>query len=193
MFNDYEVYGLAIADQKPGSTGRTSYAIRSKTKRSFDVLMSAILGVGFLPVAASVALVRRLSAKGPVLERYQVIGQNGCEFEVRQFSIENTSRLGRWIERSGLHKLPQLWNVFIGDMSLVGPNPRQIDDFGPRHRNGALYVQARPGVVGPSTGFDVVERGGVAEANLDRDYIVRSTFLTDLAILARAAAIPFRG
>ena len=118
-------------------------------KRAFDLAAS---GLGLLlisPVLALIALLVRLDSKGPVFYAQERVGMNGRRFRMFKFrsmrhdtaaaapgwTVENDPRrtpLGSTLRKLSLDELPQLWNVFIGDMSLVGPRPEQprfVEEF----------------------------------------------------------------
>ena len=132
-------------------------------RRFFDI---AISGVGLLvssPVLLGVSAAL-LFTGGPVLFRQTRIGQGGLPFTILKFrTMESTSDpyvrkpggdapqitpIGRYLRRTGLDELPQLWNVLVGDMSLVGPRPEMpfiVDEYDQVQR---LRLDARPGVTG---------------------------------------------
>lgn len=109
-------------------------------KRAFD-LFFAIGGLLFLsPVFALLALAVKLSDGGPVFYRQQRVGQNGRLFAILKFRSmvlnadklglgvtrdgdPRITRIGRFLRKTKLDELPQLWNVLRGDMSFVGPRP----------------------------------------------------------------------
>lgn len=99
--------------------------------------------------------------------------------------------VGRFLRKSSLDELPQLWNVLIGDMSLVGPRPMM-----PSQREiypGTDYYGLRPGM----TGFwQISDRNGcdfAKRAEFDTDYAQKLTFGTDLSVLIRTVGAVFRG
>lgn len=112
--------------------------MRSFTKRSADVLFSGIALLVFAPFMAVVALAVKLSAGAPVLFRQTRPGYKGKPFTLYKFRTMTAARdarglllpdagrltpMGKLLRQHSLDELPQLWNVFRGDMSLVGPRP----------------------------------------------------------------------
>jgi lipopolysaccharide/colanic/teichoic acid biosynthesis glycosyltransferase len=103
------------------------------------------------------------------------------------------TRLGRFLRRSSLDELPQLWNVLKGDMSVVGPRPPvlyEVDKYEPWHRQ---RMEAKPGLTGlwqvtarSSAEFDEMVR-------LDIQYIERQSFWLDLEILLKTPLVVLRG
>jgi exopolysaccharide biosynthesis polyprenyl glycosylphosphotransferase len=140
-----------------------------EVKHSFDRLASALVIVLLGPVLLAVALGVKLSSPGPILFRQRRVGRDGQVFDMLKFrsmrerpkdarnfspaqgsapgGVEGEDRrtgLGRFIRRTALDELPQLFNVVRGEMSLVGPRPERpefvslfdddIDRYGDRHR-----------------------------------------------------------
>jgi lipopolysaccharide/colanic/teichoic acid biosynthesis glycosyltransferase len=103
------------------------------------------------------------------------------------------TRLGRFLRRSSLDELPQLWNVLKGDMSAVGPRPAiqyEVDEYEPWHRQ---RMEAKPGLTGL---WQVTARSSVdfdTAARLDIQYIERQSFWLDLMILLKTPLVVLRG
>lgn len=131
-----------------------------KAKRLIEFCAASVLLVAMLPLALCVAYVVYLDVGAPLLFWQQRLGRNGQKFLLYKFRTyrapfdahgrpapENTrlSRVGRLIRASRLDEIPQLYNVIVGHMSLIGPRPLlpqdQPDDPGPR-------LSVRPGVTG---------------------------------------------
>lgn len=98
--------------------------------------------------------------------------------------------IGRFLRRSSLDELPQLWNVLTGDMALVGPRP-MVPEQQPLYA-GTAYYRLRPGLTGL---WQISERHTSAfadRAGYDTDYAARLTLGLDLAILARTVGVVLR-
>jgi lipopolysaccharide/colanic/teichoic acid biosynthesis glycosyltransferase len=112
----------------------------SRAKRWFDVFWAGLGLLVLSPVLLLVALCIKLSDHGPILYRQQRVGKGGRLFWMLKFRTmvvdadkngqlltvgrdPRTTALGRWIRKLKLDELPQLWNVVVGEMSLVGPRP----------------------------------------------------------------------
>jgi Undecaprenyl-phosphate glucose phosphotransferase len=141
----------------------------SVLKRVIDVAIStsALLVLG-LPLLAIAALIRRTSS-GPVFYRQERMGLDGRAFQVYKFrsmyegaedetgpvwAREDDPRatpVGRWLRRFDLDELPQLWNVFRGDMSIVGPRPERpyfVEQFKHRIPQYMLRHKVKAGITG---------------------------------------------
>ncbi len=116
-----------------------------------------------------------------------------AEWETNQ-KLKNDPRItsfGKFLRKSSLDELPQLWNVLTGDMSLVGPRPML-----PSQREiypGLAYYALRPGITGS---WQVSDRNNVEfskRAEFDRDYYVKMSFPTDIGLLAKTIGVVFKG
>jgi exopolysaccharide biosynthesis polyprenyl glycosylphosphotransferase len=176
-------------------------------KRVLDVVVSGTILFLGAPVLAAVALAVKLSSPGPILFRQKRIGQDGREIEVLKFrtlrhndqsdtqwSVIGDARLtsiGRFLRRSSLDELPQLWSVLRGEMSLVGPRPERpffvrrfsadVTGYEDRHR---LPV----GLTGWAQVHGLRGDTSIAErARFDNHYIEHWSLWRDLVILGRTA------
>ena len=93
------------------------------------------------------------------------------------------TRIGRFLRRTSLDELPQLWNVLKGDMSLVGPRPVTVDELEYYGQAAAIYATVRPGLTGP---WQIGGRNRVSfetRVRIDVNYVTRITGLRDIRIL----------
>ena len=167
-------------------------------KRTIDILLS---GIGLLVLAVPMgilALIVKLDSRGPVLFWQKRVGLHKETFRMPKFRSMYTetpanmpthllSAPTRWITRSGrimrmtsLDELPQLWSIFVGDMSIIGPRPalwNQDDLIAERDKYGANDV--RPGLTGWAqiNGRDELEIP--VKAKLDGEYVEKMSFLFD--------------
>jgi len=101
------------------------------------------------------------------------------------------TRFGRLLRKTSLDELPQLWNVLIGDMSLVGPRPMM-----PEQRNlypGRAYFALRPGITGFWQVSDRNEGSFAGRARFDTEYNRALSFKTDMLVLLRTIHVVLRG
>ena len=180
-------------------------------KRFFDIAfaVSAILALG-LPMLL-VALIVRIDSKGPALFKQKRVGKDKKCFTILKFRtmrIETPSNMPtdklkepeKWITRSGrflritsLDELPQLFNILMGDMSLIGPRPalpNQLDLIGERDKNGANGI--RPGLTGWAqvNGRDRLDNS--AKAAFDGEYVEKMSIGFDLKCLFLTVGTVFR-
>jgi lipopolysaccharide/colanic/teichoic acid biosynthesis glycosyltransferase len=131
-------------------------------KRGVDVLLSGVGLVAAAPVMALVAAAVRRDLGSPVLFRQTRPGLHGEPFELVKFrtmrtlgnsdgvanDAERLTPFGRWLRSTSLDELPTLWNVFRGDMSLVGPRPLLVEYLQRYTPEQARRHEVRPGITG---------------------------------------------
>lgn len=101
------------------------------------------------------------------------------------------TRLGRILRKASLDELPQLWNVFRGEMSLVGPRPMMVSQAA--LYPGRAYFRLRPGITGPWQVSDRNESDFIDRVHHDDDYDRTVSFMGDLRLLWRTVAVVLRG
>ena len=132
-------------------------------KRTMDVVGAAIALTLLLPFMAGAALAVLISMGRPILFRQQRPGLNGRTFNMVKFRTmsnardsngrllsdgERLTRTGRFLRATSLDELPELWNVLVGDMSLVGPRPLLMADLDRYTSEQARRHEVKPGVTG---------------------------------------------
>ena len=196
-------------------------ALALAAKRLLDVAGAVVGLVVLSPVLGLIAVAVRLDTGGPVLFRQERVGVHGRAFrvvkfrsmvrdaEVRQRDIARgnqlsgpvfkmdrdprVTRVGRFLRRTSLDELPQLWNVLLGQMSLVGPGPplrAEVADYDVWHRR---RLSMKPGMTGlwQVRGRRDPEFDHWVEADLE--YIDRWSLWLDLKILARTIPAAVQG
>nr|WP_328828408.1 sugar transferase [Streptomyces ureilyticus] len=178
-------------------------------KRALDVLVSGMLLLLAGPVLLVCAAVLRAGEGPGVVFRQERIGQDGTPFTLLKFRThrpadeheaatrwsvageQDMSRFCRFLRRTSLDELPQLWNVFRGDMSLVGPRPERpyfVAHFSRTHPGYAARHRMRTGI----TGLAQIQglRGDTSiedRARFDNAYIDDWSLWQDICILLRTA------
>ena len=170
------------------------------TKRLFDILVSAVALIVFLPLLLLLALMIRWKIGTPVFFRQVRPGLNGKLFTLIKFRtmmvayddqgkpLSDSKRLtpfGAFLRSSSLDELPELWNVLNGSMSLVGPRPLLIEYLPLYDEIQMRRHEMRPGITGWA---QVNGRNAISwEEKFDLDvwYIDNQTFLLDLKILLK--------
>jgi lipopolysaccharide/colanic/teichoic acid biosynthesis glycosyltransferase/putative effector of murein hydrolase LrgA (UPF0299 family) len=153
-------FGWAIADRPVAAVAQ---AVDHAAKRAFDATVAALLLLVSAPVIGIVALAVRLEDRGPVFYRCPRFGELGRELPMLKFrkmrldadgppltSVDDDrfTRVGRFLAKSKLDELPQLWNVLKGEMSLVGPRPEDPWFVALHPAEFAEIVGVKPGVTG---------------------------------------------
>ena len=179
-------------------------------KRILDFSAAGVLLVLGLPFFLLLALSIKLDSAGPALFRQERVGLNGQRFRMFKFRTMHTkvpayaysptepddsriTRLGRLLRRTSLDELPQLLNVLLGDMSLVGPRPEMpfiVETYNERHFQ---RLQVTPGITGlwQLSG----DRKYLIHENIEYDlyYIKNRNFFMDIAILLHTSVFAMRG
>jgi lipopolysaccharide/colanic/teichoic acid biosynthesis glycosyltransferase len=116
-------------------------------------------------------------------ELYDLYVKN--DFKLPEDVDKRITRVGRFLRRTSLDELPQLWNVFRGDMSLVGPRPIVVEELRHYDDEEPLFLSLKPGITGA---WQVNGRSSVAyplRASLELEYVQTWSLRKDLGILAR--------
>jgi len=187
----------------------TSYPVSALLKNVID-RSGALIGIVLLsPLLVGVALAIKLTSPGPILFRQPRHGWNGQVFEVWKFrsmrvhddtlvkqATRNDNRItpiGRFIRRTSIDELPQLFNVLMGDMSLVGPRPHAVQHnnyYSNKIRSYMARHRIKPGITGfaqvsgcrgETETIDKMER----RVELDLEYINNWTLWLDIKILLK--------
>lgn len=182
-------------------------------KRMFDIALALALVVVFSPVFALLAGLVRLDSPGPIIFRRRVIGKNGISFDMfkfrsmvdqaeeileqdkelwtqysQNFKLEEdprVTRLGRFLRKSSLDELPQLFNILLGNMTFVGPRPihkDEIDLYGPSVQR---FTLVKPGITGLWQTTGRSDTSYEQRVRLDMLYIEQRSILMDLSIVLR--------
>lgn len=185
-------------------------------KRVFDVLLSILLLLFFLPLFAVFAVMIKMDSPGPVVYRQKRIGLHNkpfwiykfrsmvvnAESDIPQLSTDNDERVtkvGRWMRKYRLDETLQFWNVIKGDMSLVGPRPEReyyLNQMMKRVPYCALLHRVRPGI----TSLGMVKYGYaknvdemIERLKYDLLYLENMSLINDLKILIYTVKIVFNG
>ena len=186
------------------------------TKRLLDIVAASIGLVLGLPLMVLVALAVRLDSPGPILFRQERVGRGHKLFTLAKFRSMRTdaekdgaqwateddprvTRVGKFIRTTRLDELPQLWNVLVGDMSLVGPRPeremfvRQLLDTSPFY---GQRLVVRPGLTGWAqikAPYASSFEESVEKLKYDLYYIKNMSLFLDISILLSTARIVLLG
>jgi lipopolysaccharide/colanic/teichoic acid biosynthesis glycosyltransferase len=203
----------------PESTPR--FAPGGTSKRILDVLLSGVGLLVLSPLLLFLALIVRLDSRGPVFHRRRVMGRNGGQFDAFKFRSmyvdgdailarhpelreslardhkllkdPRVTRCGAWMRKLSLDELPQLYNVWLGEMSLVGPrmiSPPELQRYG---ECAAELLSVRPGITGL---WQVSGRSALSpedRVRLDLTYVRTQSVGLDIALLLKTVPAVLRG
>ena len=168
-------------------------------KRTLDIVLSFIGMIALSPFFLLLVLAIKLDSKGPVLFKQKRIGLHKKHFYILKFRtmridtpkdtpthlLENPeqwiTKVGKFLRKTSLDELPQIWNIFVGDMSIIGPRPalwNQYDLIEERDRYGANDVL--PGLTGWAQIHGRDELPSAKKAELDGYYIQHLSFGLDV-------------
>jgi len=169
-------------------------------KRGIDIVVATFAILFFMPLLAVVTIASKLSSSGPVLFWSERVGLEGRIFKMPKFrSMSTCSKIisrenattedikitpfGRFIRRTSIDELPQLWCVLKGDMSLIGPRPLLLDDQTTLLRQAYSKIyDVKPGITGLAqvNGRNFITRRN--KTRYDFFYATRVCFILDLKI-----------
>lgn len=181
------------------------------TKRMFDILVSLVAGLLLLIPMGIIAIMIRRDSEGPAIFKQERLGKDGKPFVMYKFRSmrldaevngpqwaekddDRCTRLGLKLRKSRLDELPQLWNIFRGDMSIVGPRPEracfydEFEKYIPGFRNRLLV---RPGLTGHAQvngGYDLLPEEKIV---FDMEYIANRSAKMDLQCILQTVLVVF--
>jgi exopolysaccharide biosynthesis polyprenyl glycosylphosphotransferase len=167
-----DIAGIPLLDVREKPARRVARA----AKRLLDLALASVLTLVTLPILTILALLVRLESRGPALLRQERVGMGGRTFtclklrtmydgsEDAQAALEHLNevrghifkirddprctRMGRWMRRWSLDELPQIWNVLLGDMSMVGPRPPLPAEVAKYDAYQMRRLEVKPGMTG---------------------------------------------
>ncbi len=170
-------------------------------KRAFDVALALLLTALMAVPIIIIAVIIRSTSRGPALYWSDRVGKDNATFRMPKFrsmyvgtpavathlltdADRHITPIGRWLRKTSLDELPQLWSVLKGDMSFVGPRPALFN----QHDLVALRTEfgihrLRPGITGWAQVNGRDELSIEQKVELDRQYLEQQSFLLDLRIL----------
>lgn len=190
--------------------------IKAKLKQAIDIVLAAILIVISLPITIPVAIAIKLTSPGPIFYSQVRTGLNGKKFRVHKFRsmYQNAeakgiqwakekdpriTKVGSFIRLTRIDELPQLWNVFKGEMSLVGPRPER-PEFDLQLREQIPYYDVRylvkPGITGWAQvcyPYGASVEDAYQKVAYDLYYIKNYSLFLDLAIALKTLRVVVLG
>ena len=174
-------------------------------KRVFDFIISLIGVIVLSPIILIVALSVKFTSPGPMLFKQRRIGKNNVEFEIYKFRtmridtpnvpthlLENPEQwitpVGKFLRKTSLDELPQLFNILKGEMSIVGPRPALYNQIDLKEmRTEAGVHKLVPGLTGWAqiNGRDEIPLS--LKVKLDKEYLMKKSFFFDIKIIFMTA------
>ncbi|SIS47925.1 TIGR03013 family XrtA/PEP-CTERM system glycosyltransferase [Neptunomonas antarctica] len=190
-------------------------AFRTLKKRIVDLCVGLVLLVVFSPfmLLTTLAILLESRGKGSVLYRQQRVGRNGVVFNVIKFRSmrsdaeadgkaqwakkddSRVTRVGNFIRKYRLDELPQLWNVLVGDMSIVGPRPERPEFVSKLSHLNSLYDERHrlsPGVTGWAQlcyPYGASDEDSIQKLQYDLYYIKNHSVFLDMYILIQTVEV----
>ncbi len=170
-------------------------------KRFIDIILSGLALIGLAPILLVIAIIIKLDSKGPVLFKQKRVAKGKEHFQILKFRTmyadvpkdvpthlladpdSKITKVGRFLRKSSLDELPQIWNIFVGEMSIIGPRPalwNQFDLIAERDKYGANDI--RPGLTGLAQVMGRDELPIDIKARYDGEYAADITFANDVKI-----------
>lgn len=170
-------------------------------KRLLDIILSFIAIILFTVPMVIVSIVIKVTSKGPILFKQQRVGKNGIYFEIYKFRSMYTETpnvstealgdptsyitpVGKFIRKTSIDELPQLFNIIKGDMSIVGPRPALYNQYELiEMRNSVNVNSVRPGLTGYA---QVMGRDFISDkekVDFDKYYVDNKSIMLDIKII----------
>jgi len=213
MARTEHMYGLPLIEVLP----EPMQVWEQSLKRLFDMVVSGLALVVGLPIWIAIGLIIRLTSEGKAIYRQQRVGQHGSHFVMYKFRTMRSNAeaktgpvwakeddprytgFGRWLRKWRIDEIPQMWNVFKGDMSLVGPRPERpyfVRQFAPEIPLYSRRQRVKPGITGWAqvkwkydSSIDDVRQ----KVKYDLFYIENMSIRRDIQILFRTMYTAIRG
>ena len=168
-------------------------------KRLIDIILSLIGLIVLSPIFLILIIAIKLDSKGPVLFKQKRVGINKTHFNILKFRTmridtpkdtpthllgnpeQYITKMGKFLRKTSLDELPQIWNIFVGQMSIIGPRPalwNQYDLIAERDKYGANDIP--PGLTGWAQINGRDELPIEVKAKLDGEYVEKISFWMDV-------------
>lgn len=182
---------------------------RNSIKPFFDFTVSLTLLILASPIMLLVALVVKLDSPGPVIFMQDRLGMNYRVFRLYKFRTMTNNknraskqtfandpeitRIGKFLRRSKLDELPQLFNILSGDMSFVGPRPSLPDLQNKFNEDGKVRIQVKPGLTNLAAVNGSIFLTWPERWVYDRKYVEEQGFLLDMSIMLKTVVVVIMG
>ena len=199
---------VQVAGQRPVVRASKGYLF---FKRAFDIVVAVIAGVLLIIPMLIIAVLVKLDSKGPAIYRQERLGKNGKPFMMLKFRSmieeaeidgprwaekddERCTKLGLMLRKTRLDELPQLWNILLGQMSIVGPRPERAYFYGVFETYIPNFYQrmlVKPGLTGwaqVNGGYDLCAEEKIV---YDLEYMCKRSIKMDLFCIFKTVKLIF--
>jgi len=179
-------------------------------KRIFDLIVSIIVLILLSPIYLLIPILIKIESKGPVFFRQNRVGINKktiVVFKYRSMKVDKqaeenfefhkdairVTKVGKFIRRTKIDELPQIFNVLKGDMSIVGPRPTirsQVEEYTDRQKK---RLSIRPGLTGLAQVNGNINLNWDERIEYDLEYIEHQSFWLDLKIIFKTVGVVLFG
>lgn len=171
-------------------------------KRAMDLILACSAVAILIPLLPVIALAILLDSGRPVFYRQARVGLRGRRFRILKFRTmlddDQVTRVGRFLRRTHIDELPQLWNIVTGDMSLVGPRPERpeyVERFEKEIPDYSLRHAVKPGLAGwaiVQKGYETTAEDAAIKLPCDLYYVEHRSLSLDISILLRTLVYSLR-
>ena len=182
-------------------------------KRVFDFLISLIAMPFFLLILVVVSILIKADDGGPIFYVAKRIGKNGKLFKMIKFrsmkvnapdirladgSTYNgeddprVTKIGKFLRKTSIDEIPQILNIFVGHMSIIGPRPDPEDWLDKYTDEQRIFLKVRPGITGYSQAYFRNEADGQEKIKNDVYYAINCSFWLDVKIFFKTIATVFK-
>ena len=180
-------------------------------KRAFDIVFAIVVGLVLFLFIPIIAIAIKLDSKGPVLFKQERLGKDEKPFMMYKFrsmyidaekdgpqwakaSDQRVTRVGRFLRKTRIDELPQMWNILVGDMSLVGPRPEReffYSEFERDIPNFRDRLAVKPGLTGLAQVNGGYELDPQSKLDYDIEYMGSRSILLDIKCILKTVKLVF--
>lgn len=180
-------------------------------KRAFDIVAAIVVGLVLLLFMPIIAAAIKLDSKGPVLFKQERLGKDGKPFMMYKFRSMHTdaeengpqwakvddrrvTRVGKFLRKTRIDELPQMWNIIAGDMSFVGPRPEREFFYAKFERNIPNFrdrLAVKPGLTGLAQVNGGYELDPQSKLDYDIEYMGSRSILLDIKCILKTVKLVF--
>lgn len=180
-------------------------------KRAFDIVFAIVVGLVLFLFIPIIAIAIKLDSKGPVLFKQERLGKDEKPFMMYKFrsmyidaekdgpqwaiaSDQRATRVGRFLRKTRIDELPQMWNILVGDMSLVGPRPEReffYSEFERDIPNFRDRLAVKPGLTGLAQVNGGYELDPQSKLDYDIEYMGSRSILLDIKCILKTVKLVF--